>query len=66
LIGGFSNAIAQVSVNKFGTPVWATSRSVETQYYYLPEVDAYYDVPAERFIYINNEVGLGERLTQKI
>jgi hypothetical protein len=54
LIGSFSNAIAQVSVNvNFGTPpVWAPADRVETQYYYLPEV--YYDVPAERFIYINN------------
>jgi hypothetical protein len=47
---------AQVSVNvNFGTPpVWAPADRVETQYYYLPEVDAYYDVPAQRFIYISN------------
>lgn len=47
---------AQVSVNiNFGTPpVWAPTDRVEVQYYYLPEVDAYYDVPAERFIYISN------------
>lgn len=47
---------AQVSVNiNFGTPpVWAPADRVEVQYYYLPEVDAYYDVPAERFIYISN------------
>ena len=47
---------AQVSVNvNLGTPpVWAPADRVETQYYYLPEVDAYYDVPAERFIYYRN------------
>jgi hypothetical protein len=47
---------AQVSVNvNFGTPpVWAPVERVETQYYYLPDVDAYYDVPAARFIYIRN------------
>lgn len=47
---------SQVSVNvNFGTPpVWAPADRVEVQYYYLPEVDVYYDVPAQRFIYIRN------------
>ena len=44
---------AQVSVNlNLGTPpVWAPAKSIATQYYYLPEIDSYYDVPAQRFIY---------------
>jgi hypothetical protein len=47
---------AQVSVNvNFGTPpVWAPADRVEVQYYYLPEIDSYYDVPSARFIYIRN------------
>jgi hypothetical protein len=49
---------AQVSVNiNLGTPpVWAPAPAaqVETQYYYLPDVDAYYDVPSQRFIYVKN------------
>ena len=47
---------AQISVNlNFGTPpVWAPAERVETQYYYLPDVDAYYDVPTARFIYLRN------------
>lgn len=51
-----TQAQAQVSVNiNLGTPpVWAPADRVEVQYYYLPEIDAYYDVPAERFIYISN------------
>ena len=55
LISSF-NMQAQVSVNvNLGTPpVWAPADRVEVQYYYLPEIDAYYDVPAERFIYIRN------------
>ncbi len=50
-----ANSQGQVSVNvNLGTPpVWAPANRVETQYYYLPDVDAYYDVPAERFIYVN-------------
>ena len=51
-----TNIQAQVSVNvNLGTPpVWAPADRVETQYYYLPEIDTYYDVPSERFIYISN------------
>jgi hypothetical protein len=47
---------AQVSINvQFGTPpVWAPVDRVETQYYYLPDIDAYYDVPTANFIYIKN------------
>jgi hypothetical protein len=49
-------AQAQVSVNvNLGVPpVWAPADRVEAQYYYLPEIDAYYDVPSSRFIYVNN------------
>ena len=51
-----TNIQAQVSVNvNLGTPpVWAPADRVETQYYYLPDIDTYYDVPSERFIYISN------------
>jgi hypothetical protein len=56
LLGSIFSLNAQVRVNvNLGTPpVWAPADRVETQYYYLPEVDAYYDVPAARFIYVNN------------
>lgn len=45
---------AQVSVNfDFGKPpVWAPVKATPVKYYYLPEIDSYYDVPAERFIYV--------------
>ena len=45
---------AQVSVNvNLGTPpVWAPAERVETQYYFLPDIDTYYDVPSARFIYL--------------
>lgn len=47
---------AQVSVNvNIGTPpVWAPAAPVEVQYYYLPDIEVYYDVPAQRYIYLNN------------
>lgn len=47
---------AQVSVNvNIGTPpVWAPAAPVEVQYYYLPDIHVYYDVPARRYIYLRN------------
>ena len=47
---------AQVSVNvSLGTPpVWAPAAPVEVQYYYLPDIETYYDVPAQRYIYLRN------------
>lgn len=49
-----SQAQVSVNVNLGSPPVWAPVDRVETQYYYLPEIDTYYDVPSERFIYISN------------
>lgn len=48
------NSQAQVSVNvNIGTPpVWATAAPVAVEYYYLPDIGVYYDVPAERYIYL--------------
>lgn len=47
---------AQVSVNvNIGTPpVWAPAAPVEVHYYYLPDIEVYYDVPARRYIYLRN------------
>jgi hypothetical protein len=52
------NSQAQVSVNvNIGTPpFWASPGNVRVDYYFLPEIDAYYDVPAQRFIYISRKM----------
>jgi hypothetical protein len=44
---------AQVSVNiNLGTPPqWGPVGYPEVRYYYLPDVEAYYDVPSSMFIY---------------
>lgn len=47
-----TQAQVSVNVNLGKTPVWAPVKAVETKYYYLPDIDTYYDVPAERFIYV--------------
>ena len=50
------NNQAQVSVNiNIGTPpVWAPSAPVSVEYYYLPDIQVYYDVPAQHYIYLRN------------
>jgi hypothetical protein len=50
------SARAQVSVNvNIGKPpVWAPAAPVEVEYYYLPDIQVYYDVPARRYIYFGN------------
>lgn len=35
-------------------PVWAKAAPVNVNYYYLPDIGTYYDVPAQRYIYLNN------------
>jgi hypothetical protein len=51
-----SSAIhAQVSVNvNLGSPpAWGPSGYSNVDYYYLPDVEAYYDIRATQFIYLN-------------
>ena len=44
----------KVDINYGKPPVWAPATAVPAKYYYLPEIDTYYDVPAERYIYLRN------------
>jgi hypothetical protein len=59
IIGTFllftGSAIAQISVrlNLGSPPQWGPSGYNEARYYYLPDVEAYYDVPSSMFIYFN-------------
>ena len=53
------NTKAQVAVKvdkHYGAtaPAWAPKAPVRTQYYYLPDIQTYYDVPAQRYIYQRN------------
>ncbi len=46
---------AQISIHlDLGTPPrWAPAGHSDVRYYYLPDVEAYYDVPSSMFIYFN-------------
>jgi len=40
-----------VNVNLGAPPMWGPVGYTDTRYYYLPDVEAYYDVPSSNFIY---------------
>ncbi len=47
-------AQVSVSVNIGNQPAWAPQGYDDAQYYYLPDMDMYYDVPAHQFVYYSN------------
>ena len=48
-------AHAQVSVNaQFGHPAWGPAAPAGAQYYYVPELDGYYDLAARNYIVQRN------------
>lgn len=59
-----SNAsLAQISVNvNIGTPpAWGPSGYSNVDYYYLPDVEAYYDIRDSQFIYYGNGAWIRSR-----
>jgi hypothetical protein len=46
-----ANAQVTVSVNVGSPPMWGPSGYTEVRYYYLPAVEAYYDINSSMFIY---------------
>lgn len=58
LAGGFfwhpASAQVKIDVNIGSQPLWGPTGYDKAQYYYLPEYDAYYDVPHKQYIYWNN------------
>jgi hypothetical protein len=46
-----SQAQVSVNVNIGSPPLWGPAGYTEARYYYLPDVEAYYDVPSSMFIY---------------
>ena len=49
-------SFAQVSVNvNVGTPAWGVPVTTE-RYYYIPDIETYYDIPSREYIYMHNGV----------
>jgi hypothetical protein len=51
-----NNSNAQVSINfNIGTqPLWGPVGYDQANYYYLPDIDTYYSVPARQYVYLQN------------
>lgn len=57
LFAGFAyNGNAQVSfqLNIGSQPLWGPTGYDYVRYYYIPDIDAYYDVSAQQYVYYNN------------
>lgn len=52
----YANAQINVNVNIGSQPLWGPTGYDHVDYYYLPEVDSYYNVPGKQYVYqVNNK-----------
>jgi len=51
-----TQAQVSVNVNLGSPPQWGPVGYSEARYYYLPDVEAYYDVPSSMFIYLDRGI----------
>ncbi|SHG20773.1 hypothetical protein SAMN05444372_103181 [Flavobacterium micromati] len=54
LFSAITQAQVSVNVNIGRPPAWAPVGYADAEYYYLPDVEAYYDVRQTQFIYYGN------------
>jgi hypothetical protein len=54
LMSVFANAQVSINVNIGTPPNWGPQGNDNSRYYYLPDIDVYYDVNQSQFIYDNN------------
>ncbi len=54
LISGISHAQVNVNVNIGSPPSWGPVGYTDFRYYYLPDIETYYDIQTSDYIYINN------------
>ncbi len=52
--GAHAQVKLDLSINIGNQPVWGPAGYDHAEYYYLPDLDAYYDVPRHRYIYWEN------------
>ncbi|MDD5150816.1 MAG: hypothetical protein PHC28_10135, partial [Flavobacterium sp.] len=53
-VSSLTQAQVSVRVNIGTPPVWGPTGYSNVEFYYLPDIEAYYDIRASQFIYINN------------
>ncbi|QOG00873.1 hypothetical protein [Flavobacterium sp. MDT1-60] len=54
LVANATQAQVSINVNIGAPPAWGPTGYAETEYYYLPDIEAYYDVRASQFIYFGD------------
>ncbi|SDX42151.1 hypothetical protein SAMN05444410_11578 [Hydrobacter penzbergensis] len=55
LMSSYTEAQVRLNVNlNIGRPAWGLPDEYEGDYYYLPEIDSYYDIPHRSFIYLSD------------
>jgi hypothetical protein len=54
LVAALSSGQVSINVNIGSPPVWAPTAPSTVEYYYLPDIGVYYDVPARTYIYFGN------------
>ncbi len=58
IISGFlcekTNAQVSVTINITSQPIWGPVGYDYVDYYYLPDIDVYYYVPTQRYVYFND------------
>lgn len=52
--GALTHAQVSVNVNIGTPPAWGPAGYTDVRYYYLPDIQAYYDINTTQYIYINN------------
>lgn len=52
-IAGSTQAQISINLNIGSPPKWGPVGYTDVQYYYLPDVEAYYDIPSSMFIYFD-------------
>ncbi|WP_166925962.1 hypothetical protein [Flavobacterium poyangense] len=55
MVANATQAQVSVNVNIGSPPAWGPAGYAEMEYYYLPDIEAYYDVRASQFIYFGGE-----------
>ena len=50
-LANISNAQIDVNINLGSQPVWGPTGYDYVEYYYLPDIEAYYNVPQQRYYY---------------
>lgn len=54
LLTGLMNAQVNVNVNIGNPPAWGPAGYTDVRYYYLPDLETYYDIQTANYIYVNN------------